>query len=449
MGYIFDALNRSGPPIPEPNRSDESAQEQAPEVTPEATPELTPVDEAAVAGQSMDVEAEVSAPELQADLQAESAPTQEPVSELPEQPVAEQAAPVSDPWPDEVKPIEEEPMSLGQAIDHLEQTVTSEISTTDQESVAAQALQREATAMRFSAAQSEEMADIKPIHDGPPLPLNVPDCPMGAPDDDPANWPIKTNRIFEFDEEAIKILDDRIVMVTDPGCQSAEEYRAVRTSLLARWQNKRNLVHTITSATPQEGKTITSINLGMSLAEFRNRKTIMIEADLRLPAYDKLLHLGKGPGLIAYLRGDATLEQCTLRMSNHGPFVIPAGDRAYDDAVTLLSSARMQTLVEQLRQKFDHVIIDTPPVIELADAGVLGSISDDVLLIARMHRTPKRLVEQAIRTLRSYNANVGGLIATDQHSTFGGYYGYRYGYKYGGRYRYRYAYHRHRNKKAA
>ena len=96
----------------------------------------------------------------------------------------------------------------------------------------------------------------------------------------------------------------------------------------------------------------------------------------------------------------------------------------------------MINLLKTLRGKYDHVIIDTPPVIELADAGIVGAMSDDVLMIVRMCRTPKLLVEQAIRTLNSYNAPVAGLIATDQKRRLRRYYHYRYGYRYNHRYYY-------------
>lgn len=73
----------------------------------------------------------------------------------------------------------------------------------------------------------------------------------------------------------------------------------------------------------------------------------------------------------------------------------------------------MSQLIQGLRAKYDHVVIDTPPVLQLADAGILGSQSDEVLVVARMRRTPRPLVEQAITTLTSYNAQVCGIIATD------------------------------------
>lgn len=229
-------------------------------------------------------------------------------------------------------------------------------------------------------------------------------------------------------------LDDRLVALTEPSSQLAEEYRGIRTTLLARWEHKRNLVHTITSATPQEGKTITSLNLGLIMAELRNRKTIVIEADLRLPTFNKLLHLGESKGMIGYLRGEAELSEVIQEIEGSALHIITAGSRASNDAVQLLSSQRMANLLKVLRTRYDHVIIDTPPVIELADAGILGGLSDEVMLIARISRTPKPLIEQALRALRSYNAPVAGVIATDQERGRNRYHYYRYGY----RYRYRY-----------
>ena len=114
---------------------------------------------------------------------------------------------------------------------------------------------------------------------------------------------------------------------------------------------------------------------------------------------------------------------------------LPAGRNANNEAVQLLSGQSMATLVRQLTQSFDHVIIDTPPVLDLADAGILGAISDEVLLVARLRYTPQPLIEQAMRILASYNAPVAGIVGTDQKPKGNGYY--QYGER--GRYRRRHA----------
>ena len=232
-------------------------------------------------------------------------------------------------------------------------------------------------------------------------------------------------------------VDDRLVAITSPASSMSEEYRSIRTSILARHDNDRHLVHTITSATPQEGKTITCVNLGLSFAELRNRKTIIIECDLRLPTFSKLLNCDANrPGLIDYLRGDATINEIIQTVENSGLHIIAAGGMVSDEAVQLLSSQRMSQLIQGLRAKYDHVLIDTPPVLQLADAGILGSQSEEVLVVARMRRTPRPLVEQAITTLTSYKAQVSGIIATDNPRSRGRGYGYKYGYRYGYSYGY-------------
>ncbi|MEM6552428.1 MAG: AAA family ATPase [Planctomycetota bacterium] len=249
--------------------------------------------------------------------------------------------------------------------------------------------------------------------------------------------PIATPQ-HHHDDAWVNGLDDRLVAVTDPASPTAEEYRSIRTSMLARHQRARHLVHLITSATPQEGKTLTTVNLGLALAELPNRRTLIIEADLRLPNFDALLNLpANSPGLLGILRGEETPENAIQAVGPNQLHILPAGGRTTNEAVTLLSSNRMSQLVQRLSQEYDHVLIDTPPVVELADAGILSSLCHEVLLIARMRRTPAKLIEQAIKTLKSYHAPVAGLIATDNMAHIGsGYSRYGYGYRYG----YRYAY---------
>ena len=128
----------------------------------------------------------------------------------------------------------------------------------------------------------------------------------------------------------------------------AEEYRSIRTGILARWQQKRNLVHTITSATPQEGKTLTSLNLGFSFSELRNRKTIVIEADLRLPQFAKLLGLPESPGLVGVLEDGADWEKALCKVGPNGLDLLQAGRRVHDQAVQLLSGATMVSLPKSL-----------------------------------------------------------------------------------------------------
>ena len=401
MGYIFDALSR-GPaeddqphapeqgdatPVPAPEPQPELEAEALAEVTDEALP--SPVD---VAQTEAAFDAEIEATTEAADeATADAAPVTEPETDstgafddaAPE-PVATVAAATPDAW------------------------ITATTADPDAQADDTTAVEAAATPETIDAS------DVDDIDHGPIA--------------------LRHDNVIVVDDEYLGDLDDRLVTLTTPAAQTAEEYRSIRTALLAKWEQRRHLVHVITSATPQEGKTITSINLGQAFAELRNRSVIIVEADLRLPTFDKLLKVGPTQGLISYLRGESELESSIYQLGDGGLSVLPAAGRATNDAIQLLTSTRMSQLLETLRQRYDHVVIDTPPVVELADAGILGAQSDDVLLIARMNRTPRTLIEQAIRTLGSYNAPVAGMIATDHQRARHRYYYYRYGY----RYRYRY-----------
>ena len=258
------------------------------------------------------------------------------------------------------------------------------------------------------------------------LQINAAHPAMEASDDQHIQFTVAAR---QAGEKPVKV-DDRLVILTEPATVMAEEYRAIRTGILARWEHKRHLTHTITSATPQEGKTISSLNLGLCFAELHNRSTIVLECDLRLPQFEKLLNMPSQPGMVDYLAQDAKLENMIYRPPGSNLHVIAAGQRAGNETVQLLSSQKMVNLLDRLRKHYDHIIIDTPPVVELADAGILGAMSDDVLLVARMAQTPRTLIEQAIRTLQSYNAPVAGLIATDQARPRRRAYYHRYGYHY-------------------
>jgi capsular exopolysaccharide synthesis family protein len=274
--------------------------------------------------------------------------------------------------------------------------------------------------------RTEESAGFSPRLVRPPVEQTQPPRQRS---DEPA--PSPTPRLTTTRAELDPATDERMVALTDPSSIFGEEYRSIRTGILARWQQRRQLVHLITSATPQEGKTITSLNLGLSFAELKGRRTIVIEADLRLPQFASLLKLDPTRGLIGALEGRIELGAAIQQVGPNGLAVIAAGGAAPDRAIQLLSSHAMGEMLRILRRKFDHIIIDTPPVVELADAGILGAQADDVLMVVRMNQTPKPLIDLAIRALASYNAPVAGLIATDHPSS-----GHRYHKRYGYHYRY-------------
>ncbi len=285
--------------------------------------------------------------------------------------------------------------------------------------------------MGFVFEAMSKAGNAGPRSTPPPAEGPTPDLPMPQePEPSAPSAALRGKPVV--DDEAINNIDDRLVCLTDPACVMSEEYRGIRTRLLVHWQQQRNLVHTITSATPREGKSITSMNLGLSLAEQADRRVVVIECDLRLPCFAKLLNLPDGPGLVQLLKKQVPLNVAMSATPTSHMSVIAAGSPAPDEATQLLGSDTMSDLLSQLRNKFDHVILDTPPVLELADAGIVGRQSDDTLVVVRMNRTPQPLIDQAIRTLQSYDARISGSILTDRHESSLGRSGY--GYRYAGHY---------------
>jgi Mrp family chromosome partitioning ATPase len=207
--------------------------------------------------------------------------------------------------------------------------------------------------------------------------------------------------------------DERLAVLHQPSSAVAEQFRAIRTSVLARWQNQRHLLHAFTSAQPQEGKTLTVLNLGLCFAELSQRRVLVLEADLRRPRFAAFLGLPPGPGLADLLAQQVGIAQAAVTIPTAHLDVIAAGHPLGNQALQSLSSPAASGLFGELRRRYDHVLIDTPPVLPYADAGVLGALSDEIILVTRLNLTPVSLVRQAAAILAGYNAPVAGLIATE------------------------------------
>jgi succinoglycan biosynthesis transport protein ExoP len=219
-----------------------------------------------------------------------------------------------------------------------------------------------------------------------------------------------------------------------PQSQMAESYRALRTSLLLSSLGAPPRILLITSALPQEGKTTTSINTAVVLAQ-KGVRVLLIDADLRRPSIHKTLGMGPRSGLSNVLTGTAELQQAIVRspiMPNL--FILPAGTPPPNPA-ELLASVHMKTLLTQLREQYDHIVIDTPPTLSVTDAVVLSTRVDTVVLVIRSGQTTKTALRRARDLLLQVNARVAGVLlnAVDLSSP-DYYYYYEYRQKYGGSY---------------
>jgi exopolysaccharide transport family protein len=215
-----------------------------------------------------------------------------------------------------------------------------------------------------------------------------------------------------------------------PQSQMAESYRALRTSLLLSNLGAPPKVIMVTSARPQEGKTTTSINTAIVLAQ-KGVRVLLVDADLRRPSVHKTLGMGPRSGLSNVLTGSATLQQ-TITTSPILPnlFIMPAGTPPPNPA-ELLASSNMRDLIMELRQQFDHIVIDTPPTLSVTDAVVLSPRADAAILVIRSGQTTKQALRRARDILTQVNAHVAGVLLNAVDLTSPDYYYY---YEYQGKY---------------
>jgi len=225
-----------------------------------------------------------------------------------------------------------------------------------------------------------------------------------------------------------------LVTQSRPQSQMAEAYRALRTSLLLTSSGGPPKVILVTSALPQEGKSTTSINTAIVLAQ-KGARVLLVDADLRRPSIHKSFGLGPRVGLSNVLTGNTTMQLATVRSPIlPSLFILPAGTPPPNPA-ELLASSNMGEVLTELLQEYDHIVIDTPPTLSVTDAVIMSTRADAVVLVIRSGQTTKQALRRARDLLTQVNARVSGVLlnAVDLSSP-DYYYYYEYQGKYGNRY---------------
>jgi succinoglycan biosynthesis transport protein ExoP len=210
-----------------------------------------------------------------------------------------------------------------------------------------------------------------------------------------------------------------------PKSEIAEAYRTLRTSILLSRTGRSAKILMITSALPQEGKTTTSVNLAIVLAQ-HGARVLLIEADMRRSGISQALHLQSDIGLSTILEQD-TVVDLAIRSVADVPnlWVLPAGPVALHPS-EMLASARMRSLLRNLEPEFDYIVIDTPPVLSVTDAALLSALADSTLLVIRAGMTSRVALRRVHDVLAHVDARIMGVIlnATDNGHRYGGYYQY-------------------------
>lgn len=215
---------------------------------------------------------------------------------------------------------------------------------------------------------------------------------------------------------------------------ATEQYKLIRANLdFTLPDDEKCPVIGVTSSMRGEGKSTTAVNLSYVFAE-KGSKVLLIDADLRIPSIAKKLDIESSPGLADLLRGKgAQLSEFKSHLLSNW-FVLPSGDIPPNPS-ELLGSSRMENILNQLREIFDYIIIDLPPVNIVSDAISISSLISGMIVVIREEYTEKKELERCFRQLKLSNVNILGCVMNEAKSGSGSYGRYK-KYKYYKYYRY-------------
>lgn len=223
-------------------------------------------------------------------------------------------------------------------------------------------------------------------------------------------------------EERDELKKDKVVHL-EPHSVVAEAYRAIRTEVcqsLARIEHAKALL--VTSAEPKAGKTMNISNLGIAFAQNGNR-TVIVDADLRRPQIHRIFNLDKQGGLSEYLSKDKNIDSIIKKTEVENLVVITSGEIPSNPA-EMLDSGKIDLLFKELRQRFDFILVDSPPVISVADSIILANKLDGVIQIVRSGQAHISIISRAHEQLSHTKGEMLGAILNDVNVYHGDYYYY-------------------------
>lgn len=197
------------------------------------------------------------------------------------------------------------------------------------------------------------------------------------------------------------------IVEKEPKSIAAESYRTLRTNIQYSSFDKEYKVIVITTSEPGEGKSTTAGNLALCMAQ-GDKKVILVDCDLRRPSIHKKFKVSNLAGLSDVIIGKSDLSKVMHRYNKN--LVLLTSGKIPPNPSEMLSSKSMENFLEKLRENFDYVILDTPPVQAVTDSQILSTKADGTILVVRAERTKKESVNNAINLLKKVNANIIGTV---------------------------------------
>jgi len=219
------------------------------------------------------------------------------------------------------------------------------------------------------------------------------------------------------------------IVYKKPDSIPAEAFRALRTRLhFSKMANDKIKTILVTSAAPKEGKTTVAVNLAATISLAHN-KTIILDLDLRKPRMHHMFETQKTPGVTDYLFGDIELEKVIRKSHFENLYYIPAGTIPPNPS-EVLASEQLEMLISKLKEQFDTIVLDSPPIVAVTDAEILSRIADATILVVAANLTEVDLMQKAAELLSNNSGSFVGVLLNrfNYRNGYGSYYKYYYYY---------------------
>ena len=279
---------------------------------------------------------------------------------------------------------------------HSNLFTTSSANEADAAPATTETLPAEATSSNAPTAESQPVAPATPASTTPASTAPAPAAPRTG-DDQTVPW------------DAAKV-DPAVIAFHNRYAAMCEQYRSLRARLLSMNPSGAHQIITVTSSVPEEGKSVTTMNLAICLAEGSQQRVLVVDADFRRASVARMVNAKHSPGMAELILSQQRLED----VIQHTPYpnlkLISAGMLGAASYGELLASPRIPAVFEELRERFSYVLVDTPPVTTVSDVSMLAPLSDGALMVVEMGRTPEPTVQLAVRTLQTNNVNVLGCV---------------------------------------